>query len=168
MPIIHRGSATLLGAETFWSRADDFGAGPRGAAITSLPSNVVTMTDATREFDLDLMAPAQIRHFVRRQLLQWGLDDLVDVAELLVSEVVTNSIRHALAGGRVSVARQGKGVRVEVADSGGGTPVPRQAEPHEPTGRGLAIVGALADRWGIVDPPGSGKTVWFELAGPVG
>jgi anti-sigma regulatory factor (Ser/Thr protein kinase) len=125
------------------------------------------MSDATREFDLDLMAPAQISHFVRLQLLQWGLDELVDVAELLVSEVVTNSIRHALAGGRVSVARQGKGVRVEVADSGGGTPVPRQAEPHEPTGRGLAIVGALADRWGVVDPPGSGKTVWFELAGPV-
>jgi anti-sigma regulatory factor (Ser/Thr protein kinase) len=168
MPIMHRGSAALVNAERHRWGIDDLVVEPRRAGGPSLPSNDVTVSDVTREFDLDLMAPAQIRHFVRLQLLQWGLDDLVDVAELLVSEVVTNSIRHALAGGRVSVARQGTGVRVEVADSGGGTPVPRQAEPHEPTGRGLAIVGALADRWGVVDPPGSGKTVWFELAGQVG
>jgi anti-sigma regulatory factor (Ser/Thr protein kinase) len=92
------------------------------------------------------------------------MNPLIDVAELLVSEVVTNSIRHALAGGWVSVSRSAQRVRVEVTDTGGGTPTPRQAEPHEPTGRGLAIVEALADAWGVVEPEGRGKTVWFELA----
>jgi anti-sigma regulatory factor (Ser/Thr protein kinase) len=120
--------------------------------------------DVTRDFDLDIMAPAAVRHFVRDQLVEWELQSLVDVAELLVSEVVTNSIRHALAGGWVSVARGDGRVRVEVTDTGGGIPTPRQAEPHEPTGRGLAIVDALADRWGVNEPSGQGKTVWFELS----
>jgi anti-sigma regulatory factor (Ser/Thr protein kinase) len=122
------------------------------------------MYDVTRDFDLDIMAPAAVRHFVREQLAEWSMDSLIDVAELLVSEVVTNSIRHALAGGWVSVSRTAQRVRVEVTDTGGGTPTPRQAEPHEPTGRGLAIVAALAESWGVAEPEGRGKTVWFELA----
>jgi anti-sigma regulatory factor (Ser/Thr protein kinase) len=136
----------------------------RTRAGSSLRSDVVGMYDVTRDFDLDIMAPASVRHFVRQQLSEWSMGPLIDVAELLVSEVVTNSIRHALAGGWVSVSRTAERVRVEVTDTGGGTPTPRQAEPHEPTGRGLAIVEALADSWGVVEPEGRGKTVWFELA----
>ena len=136
----------------------------RRYACSSLRSPVVGSYDVTRDFDLDIMAPAAVRHFVRDQLVEWDLQALVDVAELLVSEVVTNSIRHALAGGWVSVARGPDRVRVEVTDTGGGVPTPRQAEPHEPTGRGLAIVDALADRWGVEEPSGQGKTVWFELS----
>jgi anti-sigma regulatory factor (Ser/Thr protein kinase) len=132
-------------------------------APSSLRSDVVGMYDVTRDFDLDIMAPAAVRHFVRQQLTEWSMDPLIDVAELLVSEVVTNSIRHALAGGWVSVSRTAERVRVEVTDTGGGTPTPRQAEPHEPTGRGLAIDDARADSWGVVEPDARGKTVWFEL-----
>ena len=92
------------------------------------------------------------------------MDDLVDTAELLVSECVTNAVRHAETGGEVRLSRSGDGVRVEVADEGGGRPVLRHPRPHELHGRGLALLGALAARWGIEgDDAARGKTVWFEL-----
>ena len=93
-------------------------------------------------------------------------DTLLDDVRLLVSELVTNSVRHAHAGiaGEVHMAVQltaGK-LRVEVADTGEGfEPQPRDDDRSRPGGWGLYLVDQLADRWGVVCDRFT--RVWFEL-----
>jgi anti-sigma regulatory factor (Ser/Thr protein kinase) len=91
--------------------------------------------------------------------------------QLLVSELVTNSVRHAdLAPGqrielRVRVAPGT--VRVEVEDPGPGfTPMPRRPGDRRDEGWGLYLVEHIADRWGVVDGPPA--VVWFEIDWPAG
>jgi anti-sigma regulatory factor (Ser/Thr protein kinase) len=102
------------------------------------------------------------RGVVRRQLESWGLDDLLDTAVLLTSEVVTNVIVHTASAPALGLARDGAGVRVTVVD---GSPVPPRRRWHSPTattGRGMQLLQDLADEWGW-DPVGDGKAVWFLL-----
>jgi anti-sigma regulatory factor (Ser/Thr protein kinase) len=96
-------------------------------------------------------------------------DSRVQDVQLLVSELVTNAVRHAnlRADDRIRLVvdiRRG-GLRVEVHDPGGGF-VPREPEPdpERPSGWGLYLVAELADRWGV-DSNGS-TLVWFELDRP--
>jgi anti-sigma regulatory factor (Ser/Thr protein kinase) len=89
------------------------------------------------------------------------LDDVV----LAASEVVANAVLHGAGPVTVWVWPGCRGLRVEVADNGGGTPqLPRAIDPRDEGGRGLFIVEETADRWGV-DPSdeGPGKTVWFEI-----
>ena len=79
-------------------------------------------------------------------------------AQLLVSELVTNSVRHGRAPIDVQVAIDSGGVRIEVADHGAG--VPQDAPGERTCGYGLGLVKAFADRWGVADDP---TVVWFEL-----
>jgi anti-sigma regulatory factor (Ser/Thr protein kinase) len=83
---------------------------------------------------------------------------------LLVSEIVTNAVRHGGVGAPVEVrAMWDGGIRVEVVDHGRGfTPGARSAAPEEPGGYGLFLVGRLADRWGVETDHFT--CVWFELA----
>ena len=97
-----------------------------------------------------------------------GIDsaDSHDVPVLLVSELVTNAIRHAQPPLVLRAAARGTGVRVEVHDGAVDPPVlAPQTPPDEPppeSGRGLYLVASLADRWGW-DGHAAGKAVWFEL-----
>ena len=95
------------------------------------------------------------------------LDELGDV-RLLVSELVTNAIRHAdleaEAAIRLSVTVSESMIRVMVRDPGPGFAVAAplaQPDPRREGGWGLFLVEALADRWGV--EPGSPTAVWFEL-----
>jgi anti-sigma regulatory factor (Ser/Thr protein kinase) len=82
----------------------------------------------------------------------------------MVSELATNSLRHAGSDFRVHVERDDGQVRVAVSDSGPGQPFLRSPHPREPTGRGLRIVQALADDWGVAPlHDGRGKVVWFAV-----
>jgi anti-sigma regulatory factor (Ser/Thr protein kinase) len=86
---------------------------------------------------------------------------------LLVSELVTNAVRHAgLRRGdriRLVVAVRGRDVRVEVHDPGHGfTPRAPKPDPARASGWGLYLVDELADRWGV-DGAARGTLVWFEL-----
>jgi len=84
---------------------------------------------------------------------------------LLVSELATNSVRHAAAGFTLAIDRTPDRIRVAVSDTGAGRPEKRSPDPVEPSGRGLLIVEALSDDWGTTPAPdGAGKTVWFEIA----
>jgi len=105
------------------------------------------------------------RRFVGAALQRWDIDqDVIDVALLLASELVTNTYRHAGSDARVSVLRRPDVVRVEVHDSGEGGHVRlRPLDPARPDGRGLNIVDALAARWGSMNSEG-GTLVWFELS----
>ena len=90
-------------------------------------------------------------------------DGQLEALRLLVSEVVTNAVRHGGDGRPVELcAHWNSEVRVEVCDHGGGfTPHPRMKALDEPGGFGLYLVGRLADRWGVETDDGT--TVWFVL-----
>ncbi|QES52376.1 ATP-binding protein [Streptomyces venezuelae] len=117
-----------------------------------------------------LRSPGRARSLLRRQLAEWEVGgEAAQTAELLLSELATNAVRHARAPrGRdfgVRIARYGEVVRVEVADAGPATPVaPLAATEEDERGRGLAVVAALAVRWGQCPRAhGIGKAVWAEI-----
>lgn len=109
------------------------------------------------------------RALLRKQLFMWEVrDEVAETAELLLSELVTNAIRHARTpAGRdigVRLARYDGMLRVEVADANNHRPEPRSADADEEGGRGLVLVAALAERWGHCPRRhGIGKSVWAEL-----
>jgi anti-sigma regulatory factor (Ser/Thr protein kinase) len=111
-------------------------------------------------------AAAAARHFVSG-CLPGVPEDAVVNAQLVVSELVTNSILHAGTVMRVGVRQAGALVRLEVGDQDRRRPEPKQYSPDAGTGRGLQLVEALAVAWGVDAAP-DGKTVWADVAlGPV-
>ncbi|MET9258300.1 ATP-binding protein [Streptomyces sp. NPDC048182] len=114
-------------------------------------------------------AVRRARSLVRGTLRGWGIDDVGDVAALLVSELVTNALRHATGPIGVRMERDPPGLDgvllVEVSDPLPDPPRERVARPGDESGRGLYLVASSARRWGT-RPGGAGKTVWFELALP--
>ncbi|MDH6575472.1 SpoIIE family protein phosphatase [Kitasatospora sp. MAP5-34] len=94
-------------------------------------------------------------------LLVRGLDELVDTTELLVSELVTNALRHGRGEIRLRLLRD-RTVMCEVWDDGYAQPRQRRAQETDEGGRGLQLVSLLAERWGSRRTP-NGKIVWFEL-----
>jgi anti-sigma regulatory factor (Ser/Thr protein kinase) len=116
---------------------------------------------------LEKRAPGAARRAVREVLLGWGvLEDDVDTAVLLTSEVVTNAVRHVrdeLQGGVVNVRiRVMDGLlRVDVTDPEPGLPRVVAASDTDEGHRGMAIVAGSADRWGWHPAAGGGKTVWW-------
>jgi anti-sigma regulatory factor (Ser/Thr protein kinase) len=103
------------------------------------------------------------RTAVRDVLPRWGLGDLVPAAELLVSELVCNALRHGAGPLRLTLERV-PDVRCSVSDGSSQPPLPTDAGPEDEGGRGLALVEMLAARWGYERGLPRGKTVWFELS----
>ncbi|MET7734649.1 ATP-binding protein [Streptomyces sp. NPDC005402] len=119
-------------------------------------------------FPADPGAVRAARTAVRDRLAAWNLDGLVDIAALLVSELVTNSLRHATGPIGVRLVRPDgvDGVLlVEVSDPLPDPPRERVADLDDESGRGLQLVAHAAHRWGT-RPGVTGKTVWFELSMP--
>jgi hypothetical protein len=101
---------------------------------------------------------------VVRQLLDGELDDdALDTAELCVSELVTNAILHASTNVELSVTLARQRVRLAVRDQSSELPTLERHSSTASTGRGLAMVIAVADAWGIERHDFRGKTVWCEL-----
>ncbi|MYS83366.1 SpoIIE family protein phosphatase [Embleya scabrispora] len=107
---------------------------------------------------------SRARELSRKTLTEWGLDALIDITELLVSELVTNALRYGAGPIRLRLLR-GRALLCEVADAGTTLPRMREAEDTDEGGRGLQLVNQLAERWGS-RKSGHGKTVWFELTLP--
>jgi anti-sigma regulatory factor (Ser/Thr protein kinase) len=87
----------------------------------------------------------------------------IEAVELMVSELATNCIRHERASFHITILGTTKEIRIEVTDSGSGTPTMRSPGPDEPSGRGLQIVDMLSGTWGVEPEQPSGKTVWFTM-----
>jgi anti-sigma regulatory factor (Ser/Thr protein kinase) len=87
----------------------------------------------------------------------------LETLKLLVSEVVTNAVRHTDSAEPLKLrARWNDEIRIEVCDHGDGfMPTPRVGPLDEPGGFGLFLVGSLADRWGVENDDGT--TVWFVI-----
>jgi anti-sigma regulatory factor (Ser/Thr protein kinase) len=126
----------------------------------------------------DLTSPARARHALNPIEERFG-DEASFKLRLLISELVTNSVKHARLRAQdhiaIRVVSEGKALRAEVVDRGLGLPAPersqpegrwqyRQSEPDPdwPGGWGLSIVETLADRWGVVQDDHT--MVWFEVA----
>jgi CheY-like chemotaxis protein len=110
----------------------------------------------------DHRTPRLARRFVTRALERWQAQSELDVIELLVSELVTNSIVHGHSDVEISVAVVDDRVRVSVFDASREPLVRREPGADATSGRGLVMLDALAAEWGTEFVP-SGKNVWFEV-----
>ena len=112
----------------------------------------------------DVTTPAAARRFVRSALESVEADPVVvETAELLTDELVTNAIVHAGCKSHLFIRAVKGVVRVEVSDPDDHMPAMAAPDVEALGGRGLVIVNGLASAWGIT-PTDSGKTVWFELS----
>jgi anti-sigma regulatory factor (Ser/Thr protein kinase) len=114
-----------------------------------------------RRFRCQPESVAGARQFVRDVLSDQPLET-IEAAELMTSELATNSVRHARSDFELAILISRREIRVEVSDQGEGQPVPRSPTPREWSGRGLQIVLELSDAWGVSPTP-NGKLVWFTL-----
>ena len=117
---------------------------------------------ATIELPADLTSGRRARLFLAERLAEWRLDSLLDTAMLLTTELVTNAVIHARSEVTVTIRRAIDSLRVEVADTGGGSLQMRPASIDATSGRGLQLMDSLAAAWGT-SAFDAGKLVWFEL-----
>jgi serine/threonine-protein kinase RsbW len=125
--------------------------------------------DSCRVQQITLPAAAQAaglaRQATREALASWRAAPLEETAVLLVSELVTNSVRHARSTGPLLALRlesSGTCLRIEVHDGDSRWPQPGTPTGLDESGFGLVLVNALADRWGFRQTA-AGKAVWAEL-----
>ena len=123
--------------------------------------------DRDRSFEVRLephpSSASVARREVRGLLDRGGRSDLVDAASLLVSEVVTNALLHAGTEIDVTGRLDDDGLVLTVGDGSPHLPSRRHYAATSGTGRGLMMLDALGDDWGVTEHPG-GKTVWFRLS----
>jgi anti-sigma regulatory factor (Ser/Thr protein kinase) len=117
----------------------------------------------TRRFGHEPASVPAARHFAVKALEQ-APPDVAETVELMVSELVTNCIRHTGSGFELTITRCGQEIRVEATDGAGGQPAMKSPAPTDPFGRGLRIVDMLSQDWGVQRTGTAGKTVWFTLS----
>jgi anti-sigma regulatory factor (Ser/Thr protein kinase) len=114
----------------------------------------------------DLHAPARAREWARAHVAARAADRADDTL-LIVSELVTNAVRHAGTDVVLSIVTGTDRVRIEVSDGVDDPPRIATGTPDgsRPNGRGLVIVSAVASVWGVdTMPDRPGKTVWADVA----
>ncbi|QKV91886.1 SpoIIE family protein phosphatase [Streptomyces sp. NA02950] len=131
------------------------------ARLNGIPADDV----AQWRLALDPQEVGRARRLVRERLDRWGLSSAAGTAELLVSEAVTNAIRHAHTHHVVLRLVRTEALLCEVSDDDHELPTLLSAGREDTFGRGLRVISALAREWGT-SRSGRGKTVWFEQALP--
>jgi GAF domain-containing protein len=118
----------------------------------------------TWDLPCDAAVVAKTREWAGRQLADWGMQEATFTLELVVSELVTNAIRHGGPPIQLRLIRDGV-VTCEVSDGSNTSPHLRRARTFDEGGRGLMLVAQLAQRWGTRHHA-LGKTIWAEVAVP--
>ncbi|MEW1686265.1 ATP-binding protein [Streptomyces sp. NPDC091265] len=125
------------------------------------------------DFAMGEHSARHLRRILRLYLTGWRLEGVADAAEIALTELIANVVRH-VPGRRCQTfifrLPGGEGVRVEVADGCPALPVVGEGGLLDEGGRGLLLVDAVTDKWGVEERrDGGGKTVWFEClaAGPL-
>lgn len=134
------------------------------ASCSPAASYRTAVTDVALELDRSPRSGGAARGFVRAHLLAAGLEELVETAELLVTELVTNVLVHTEDRPFVRLRIDGPRVRIAVEDACAAAPVAGVLDLKAACGRGLVLVDALVQSWGVDRSNGDGKAVWFELA----
>lgn len=117
---------------------------------------------ATIELPLRAQSPGAARQFLRRAYCRQHARRLLEPAILLVSELVTNSVRYGGAPVVVAVDCDEHSLQVRVRDGGPALPRRRAVGMLDENGRGLTLLDLVSECWGV-DPDPDGKTVWFRL-----
>lgn len=138
----------------------------RAACVRRRCSGNIEVTDERLDLGNDETSPGRARAQVAAMLLGAGWTPrAIDAVCLVLSEVITNAVRHGggLVDARVDLDTDR--VRVVVADANRALPQRHTPSPSVPTGRGVLLIDAVSDRWGIeIGPSGTAaKQVWFEL-----
>lgn len=115
----------------------------------------------TLHLENTLLAPRKAREFSGDVLREWGLTEQVELVMLLVSELVTNSVRYSSGDITVRLRRNG-GLYVEVVDNDEHIPNVQRPDDLGEGGRGLLLINALSEEWGA-EPLDNGKCVWLRL-----
>jgi serine phosphatase RsbU (regulator of sigma subunit) len=138
------------------------------AVLLARLSRIPADHHATWTLGRELTSVGQARSLIREPMERWGLEDMVPITELLVSELVTNALRYSPGAVTLRIVREGALV-CEVGDNSAALPRLRQAGRDDENGRGLQVVSQFASRWGARRTR-TGKVVWCEqpLPGPEG
>ena len=129
------------------------------------PSARVHVDEVLQEsvtFRADASSARAARRFLRAVLGGWQCDHVVEITLLAANELVTNAIIHARTEVHLLVQLFQGAVRIEVADHSDQLPVHRHPPEDATGGRGIALLDAVAARWGVDVLP-DGKRVWFEI-----
>jgi len=110
-------------------------------------------------------AAPEARRIALSTVTGWGMDDLTDSCALVTTELVTNAIVHARTPLELTLVRAGDQVRLAVRDRGGGRAPSHSDNPcgSSLNGRGLVLVEAFSNGWGVLPARRCGKTVWAVL-----
>jgi anti-sigma regulatory factor (Ser/Thr protein kinase) len=132
-----------------------------------MPLTAVPEYSASWLLGRDLTEARNAREQARKALFEWGINEHAGTVELVISELVTNAIRHGKGPIGVRISHDGTDLRVEVHDDGAGRPVRRPVPADAETGRGLELVDGLLGLDGIRgvtdDSAGDGKTVYVAI-----
>jgi signal transduction histidine kinase len=109
------------------------------------------------------------RELVRKTLAGWGLGEQAELAELVVTELATNALRHGTGPIDIRLSYSGNDLRTEVHDHGAGRPVRRPTTADDEQGRGLELLDGLIDLNGgargvVGDTDSPGKIVYVVLS----
>ncbi|MGW2781544.1 ATP-binding protein [Streptomyces populi] len=126
------------------------------------PRARVTPWEASWPLSRELTSARRARRLVTAQLGEWDLEELAETAELLVSELVTNALRHTRGPLRLNLCLRGDRLQCEVEDTEPLCPVRREPDADAEGGRGTELLDLLAESWGSTCTP-TGKTMWFEV-----
>jgi hypothetical protein len=118
---------------------------------------------ARRQLAPQATASRLARDFVSRTCLDWGLAQGIASACLVVSELVTNGLRHAVADLELALARHGGLLRLSLRQPGAGLSSTDIPDVDNVGGRGLALVDACSRAWGVLPTADGGKVVWAVL-----
>jgi DNA-binding NarL/FixJ family response regulator len=154
-----RRDAAAWGADGFVSKAEEL------ERLLGVLEDVAQTNSQIASLELAPLtsSPRTARQFIVGVLGRWQCDHLVDDACLVVSELVANAVLHARTASELRLSLRPGVLRIEVTDSGPGTPDPKVPSTQRGNGRGLHIVSAIASAWGV-SPRTGGKLVWAELA----
>ena len=137
----------------------------RYVAGGTVPVTATTVKQSTVILSSDPRSAGEARRFAARTLASWHVEVVQAAVELLVSELVTNALFHAAGPITVTLRVDGTHVRGEVLDRSPEVPVRRDRDTLTTRGRGLTVIDAYADSWGVERAEaGDGKSVWFQLA----
>lgn len=109
-------------------------------------------------------ASGEARRFLLETAGEWGLSpEVTEVAQLVVSELVSNAVEHAGTGSTITLELDDALLKISVRDGSTVQPVPRPLDMVSFRGRGLPLIDQVSEEWGILDHS-DGKTVWAALA----
>lgn len=119
--------------------------------------------EARMELESDPVLMKAVRVFLDEVVTEWKLEMIRDDALLVATELATNAVLHAGTKVRVTLRSDGAGVlRIEVRDRNTRMPSPAESSEGATSGRGLAVVSALAWAWGA-HQEGDAKVVWADI-----